>query len=885
MAESPASPPHPVSSPAEKNIIRRWLKSLAIHRNWGAIQIAMLYALISGVWVIFSDQVAALLVSDPATLLTIHTLKSWGFIVLTALLLYGLIRRHTARLLDTHARAIAAVQAAEEKYRDIVENAIEGIFQTTPDGRFLSANPALARIYGYDSSAELISNIHSIADQIYVDPDRRAEFVRLLTGHSEVRDFESAHYRQDGRVIWVRLNARAVRDAAGAVLYYEGTVEDITDRKHSEEALREASEFNQEIINSAHEGIIVTDRSLRCLVWNPFMEQLSGLRATEVLGQPLSKILPDWQAHGLDNLSAQALEGETHASRDLPYTFATAQHSGWAWYKLGPMRDVQGDVIGAIVMVHDITTRKRNEEVIQRLAAIVESSDDAIIGKTLEGVITSWNLGAEKLYGYAAAEMVGRSIDILLPPDRRDELAKIINHLRRGERIEHFETVRIRQDGQALDTSVTVSPIRDSAGQVVGASSIARDITERKRAEEAERDQRALSEALRDTAAALNSTLEFDQVLDLILENVGRVVPSDSVVVMLCEGVELLIVRWTGLNGPEPQTNMLGQRYPLNDFADFRQMVETKQPVLIADVREYPGWVDLPSSRWIRSYLGAPILIAGQVVGMINLNAAQPGQYTTSHTERLQAFTHQAAVALQNARLLIEAQARATDLKLSQDQLRAVSARAESVREEERITIAREIHDDLGQSLTGLKMDLAWLTKHLPASKKQAGLPAKLQDMSNLIDQLIQAVRRIATELRPGVLDDLGLIAAIEWQAADFQRRTGIVCKIVSNVMDGALNKNQATAAFRILLETLTNIARHAQATHIKINLKEIDRVFTLEVRDNGRGLPVEAIDDPGSLGLAGMRERALAVGGQFSIAGAAEGGTLMRLSMPLEQA
>jgi PAS domain S-box-containing protein len=835
----------------------------------------------------------------------------------------------------------------------------------------------------------------------------------------ELHAHESQAYRRDGSVIWIRSNVRAVRSAQGEVLYYEGSVEDITEQKHLHETLRESSEFNQEIINGAHEGIIVTDRSLHCLVWNPFMEQISGLPAMTVLGHPLSKILPDWQAQGLDNLIAQALDGETRASRDLPYTFAAAQHNGWMWVKIGPMRDIEDTVIGAIVMVYDITERKRNEEKLRESESkyrdLVETAHDLIWAVDTQGQITFINQASKKIYGYEPEELIGRAyLDFLPPEDRVRQLEIFRETLASGERrvlgvesevldregkrhtlianavilydeqgnpigilgtssditerkrmeealreseakfrrllsvapdaivvvdtagrivlanhqaeilfgyassefygqpiellvpdrfrqphIEHrmayiaeprvMSTAGrdglfgLRKDGSEFPVEISVSPLQsDGAGQLI--ISIIHDITERKRAEEAERDQRVLAEALRDTAMALNSTLDFDQVLDQILENVGRVVPLDSVEVLLREGDGFRVVRWTGYQVHAQQVDILRAHLRLNDFTNLRKMVETKQPELIVDVREYPGWVDLPDFRWIRSHLGAPILIDDQVAGVINLNAAQLGLYTVRHMERLQVFADQAAIALKNAQLLIEAQARADELRQSQEQLRAVSARAESVREEDRIKIAREIHDDLGQSLTGLKMDLAWLTKRLPANKTQAGLLVKLQDMSDLIDQLIQAVRRIATELRPGVLDDLGLIAAIEWQADDFQRRTGLVCKVVSNVTDSALNKDQATAVFRIVQETLTNVARHAQATSIKINLKEIDRVFTVEVRDNGRGLPAEAIVDPKSLGLAGMRERALSVGGQLSIVGLAEGGTLVRLVMLLDQ-
>src|SRR5829696_3041031 len=154
----------------------------------------------------------------------------------------------------------------------------------------------------------------------------------------------------------------------------------------------------------------------------------------------------------------------------------------------------------------DITERKQAEEVRARLAAIVESSEDAIIGKTLEGTITNWNRGAENIYGYSAQEVLGKPITILAPPDRPNEIPKIHERLRRGEAIKHYETVRVTKDGRLLDISLTISPIRDSSGKIVGASTIARDITERKRAEEAQR-------FLAEVGATLASSLDYRATL------------------------------------------------------------------------------------------------------------------------------------------------------------------------------------------------------------------------------------------------------------------------------------------------------------------------------------------------------------------------------------
>jgi signal transduction histidine kinase len=183
-------------------------------------------------------------------------------------------------------------------------------------------------------------------------------------------------------------------------------------------------------------------------------------------------------------------------------------------------------------------------------------------------------------------------------------------------------------------------------------------------------------------------------------------------------------------------------------------------------------------------------------------------------------------------------------------------------------------------------MDLSWLDKRLGETKTKVGRPAlaeKVKSMSGLVDEMVRSVRRIAAELRPGVLDDLGLVAAIEWQVREFQKRTGIGCKLYTALDNVALPPELSTAVFRILQETLTNVARHAQASHLTVSLAAKAKLLVLEVQDNGRGITeVERIHSK-SFGLVGMRERAMILGGDFDIRGAPGKGTTVTVSIPLD--
>jgi signal transduction histidine kinase len=217
-------------------------------------------------------------------------------------------------------------------------------------------------------------------------------------------------------------------------------------------------------------------------------------------------------------------------------------------------------------------------------------------------------------------------------------------------------------------------------------------------------------------------------------------------------------------------------------------------------------------------------------------------------------------------------------LRASEENLRALAAHLQSVREEERIHIAREIHDELGQALTGLKFDINTMARS--CAEGGASVAEKSQGLAQQIDRIINSVRRIASGLRPEVLDEIGLSAAVEWQAREFSRRTGIRC--IVDVRPGFTDpdKDRSTALFRIFQELLTNVARHANATKVMVHLAD-GELLTLKVEDNGRGIQDQEFESPKSLGFLGLRERVLAFGGSIDVKGQEGKGTTVSVSIP----
>jgi PAS domain S-box-containing protein len=292
------------------------------------------------------------------------------------------------------------------------------------------------------------------------------------------------------------------------------------ERKQAEETLRKSEARNRAVVDTATDAIITmtTDGLIRS--FNPGAEHIFGYTAKEAIGQPLRMLMPERFRDPHEAGFRRYLEtGEAHVVGKGPVELAGLRKGGEEFpleLSLGEMRE--RDDIMFTGIIRDITERKRTEEEHYRLAAIVEASHDAILSKTLDGIITSWNPGAENLYGYSADEVIGHPISILVPPDRPQEISEILARIKRGEGIDQYETVRVTKDGRRLDVSIAISLIKDSTGNVIGASTIARDITQRKRAEEALRKETAIVQLLEMVALTTNEAPSLEEAMRTCLE-------------------------------------------------------------------------------------------------------------------------------------------------------------------------------------------------------------------------------------------------------------------------------------------------------------------------------------------------------------------------------
>jgi signal transduction histidine kinase len=396
---------------------------------------------------------------------------------------------------------------------------------------------------------------------------------------------------------------------------------------------------------------------------------------------------------------------------------------------------------------------------------------------------------------------------------------------------------------------------------------------------------------LQKITAALSEAVEPSQVAKVVVEQgapaLGAV--SASVLLLSADGLMLEMLSTTA---PAPVTRPF-ERFALALDVPATAVMRSGQPVWIESrqqyVEKYPHLAEVIAAWGHQAAVALPIVDKGRILGVLALSfdhvwTADPEDEAYALTlarlcgqalERARSYEME-----QHARVDLEARVleRTSELEAMMAQLRDLSARLEAAREEERARVSLELHDQLGGALTALKMDIAQIQRRGAAAVP----PATYQPLLTAVDDLVNLTRELATKLRPGLLDDFGLAAAVEWELQEFEKRSGIRARFGSEETAAGLDQDIATAVFRIFQETLTNVARHAQASEVDVRLKQDAAMLTLRVQDNGRGIDNGALTNRKSLGLVGMRERVRLLSGEISIEGAAGQGTTVLVKIPL---
>jgi PAS domain S-box-containing protein len=578
---------------------------------------------------------------------------------------------------------------------------------------------------------------------------------------------------------------------------------------------------------------------------------------------------------------------------DLEIPFASLWYAGWWFSHIQQLAAyfILGYFLFQIYQRAEIALRGSEDT----FRTITDTLKDAIIMMDDDERISFWNPAAEKMFGYPRHEAIGMKLHTLIVPYR------YIDAYQRGltafktERVgpligKTFEVETRRKDGAEFPGELSFSAI-----QIKGkwhAAGIIRDITERKLAEEEARtDEKRLRSLVKISQAR---TASLQELLNISLEEI--VALSNSKLGYLCiyneDNKEIVHRAWSN---EVRKSCFIAEPPTVCHFPEtgiWGEAVSQRRPLIINNFQSHhPLKKGYPEGHSpLDRFMAIPVFNYDRIVAVVGV-ANKEKEYTESDVQQLKQIIEavwniverklseeRLRKAYDELEILVDE--RTAELSMVNEQLRNLSVYLQNARENERTMIAREVHDELGQSLTALKIDLSLLMKRLPAD--QRSVIEKAESMAQLIETTMQSVKKISTDLRPGILDHLGLTAAIEWQAEEFEKRTGIPCAAVFEPGEIALDRDRSTTVFRIFQETLTNIARHAEATEVSVMLKKRSDSLVLQVKDDGKGISEKHISDPKSLGLIGIRERVHYWGGALTIRGINDKGTTVTVQLPL---
>ncbi len=760
--------------------------------------------------------------------------------------IFDVVRQGREELIREHEK----IAILERRFRALIENSSDGIMLLTADRTIAYASPAITRILGY--TAEELTGREALA---LIHPDDREQatslFAKSLQEPGVVVAGDARLQHKDGTMRWIGgsvCNLLAEPSVEAIVCNYR----DITVRKQAEEALQRANQQLEERVAERTAELRAKSRFLEAF-FNHSLDSLAFLdrhfnyiRVNETYARACQRDAAEFPGHNhfefYPHAENQAIfENVVRTKKPFmvqakPFTFPDHPEWGvtyWDW-SLVPVLDANEEVDFLVFSLSDVTQRERAEQEVRAASrharSLIEASLDPLVTINPAGQITDVNAATELATGFSRKELIGTDLsDYFTEPEKA---RAGYQHAFHEGAVRNYPLGLRHQDGRITPVLYNASVYRGEVGEVIGVFAAARDVTELRRAEEAIHESRALLAGI--IGSALDAIITTDADGNIIYFNAA------AEQIFRCPAMEAV---------GAPVERFIPERFRPAHQEGMRAFGQTT--------------------------LGKRALgTHGSIIALRTDGEEFPAEAAISQVEvgGQKFFT----VILRDVTLREQAEA---ELRSSREQLRALAAHVESVREEERTRIAREIHDELGQQLTGLKIDLGWLAKRLPAVP--GALSEKARNMGTLVDATIQSVRRLVTELRPGVLDDLGLVAAIEWQAQEFETRTGIACQFTTRLAEADLDSAHSTALFRILQEALTNITRHAQATRVGIHLEQTPERLVLTVADNGRGITQGELANRQTFGLLGMRERARSIGGRLTILGQPEDGTTVTVEVP----
>lgn len=641
-----------------------------------------------------------------------------------------------------------------------------------------------------------------------------------------------------------------------------------------------------QILDLASDAVIAVDADQRIVLFNRSAARIFGYHPDEVLGRPLDMLLPERfitlhrrYLHDFAAVADAAAPRPMGAQREI-----TGRRKDGDEFPAEAriVKLTQDGQTTCTVVLRDISERKQVEDALRETEAryrlLVDSVQDyAIFMLDSSGRVASWNSGAQRIKGYHASEIVGQYFArFFTPEDQRQgkpehELQLALAHGRCED-----EGWRVRKDGSRFWASVVVTAIRDEVGNLRGFAKVTRDITARRNTEEALQRHVAQLNILYEISRSILAAQSSPAIAEVTLQRIRLLIPCRhaNAVVFDVDADELTMLATDGCPVGGWAT---GVRLPLDTFGD----IEAFHDGVVHMVQDDLNLADPPSaaldlqSAGLHCYTWMPLRDRGRLIGALMLATDTPDTFVPENLDIIRQVADQLAVAIQSARLFEE-------VRSAQERLQGLSRRLMEVQEAERRAIARELHDEIGPALTVVKINL----QALQALHQNAALESHLEESIDVVERALQQVRNLSLDLRPSLLDDLGLVAALRWYIDRLKLHAGLTIRFVAEPSDMRLSPVLETACFRVAQEALTNVVRHARARRVLVELRQHNAELRLIVRDDGIGF------DPhttwtraaygASVGLLSMQERVLIAGGQLQIESVPGHGTEVSARFPV---
>ena len=671
----------------------------------------------------------------------------------------------------------------------------------------------------------------------------------------------------------------------------------LTQIQSQNQALSESEARMRAILNSALSAVVVIDAAGGIIVWNPRAEAMFGWRREEVLGRELAEVCipPRYREPHRRGLSHFLTTGEGPVLNRALELCALRKDGSEFPVELSISPIKSGDTVSFCGFVTDITERKRMEEVRMRMAAIVQSSDDAIISKTLEGTIASWNPGAEKLFGYPAKEAVGRQLTMLFPPERLSEEPEILARLKRGESVDHFETVRVRKDGRRVDVSVTISPIRDADGKVIGASKIARDITEAKLAARREAAFARLGQSMSAVANASAAARIIAGVADELFGwDACSLDVYDAKEDLIFPILSIYTINGKRVDVPPAYVGRPPSQIVRRVLEHGGQLILRQEPFDFASDAVPFGNTNRPSA----SLVFAPIRRGEKIIGILSIQSYSTGAYDQQTLNTLQTLADQCGSALERVRA--EETVRQLNQELEQ-RVRDRTAQLEAVNKELE-AFSYSVSHDLRAPLRHIDGFAELLRQEssttLPASGQRylKTISDASKRMGALIDDLLVFSRMGRTELRRRKISTDELVAEVlQEMTQDLHER--VIHWDIGKLPQVHADRAMLKQVWINLISNAVKYSRNRAEARIEIKGGQNDAgEFEFMVRDNGAGFDMIYADklfgvfqrlhqaeefEGTGIGLANVRRIVLRHGGRTWAEGKVDVGATFYFTLP----